>query len=74
MVVSVLAFYSNDLSSNPAKVYNFSVKLNLKRTKINKKRAGLAHLKNILAIVLTTLGCVMQDPNFWSVVSDILES
>ena len=42
-VVSVLAFYSNDLSSNPAEVYNFSVKLHWKRTKINKKRPQLAH-------------------------------
>ena len=40
-VVSVLAFYSDDLSSNPAEVYNFSVKLLLKRTKINKKEAGV---------------------------------
>ena len=37
-VVSVLAFYSDNPSSNPAEVYNFSVKLLLKRTKINKKR------------------------------------
>ena len=44
-VVSVLAFYSDDPSSNPAEVYNFSVKLLLKRTKINKKRPGLAHFK-----------------------------
>ena len=42
-VVSVLVFYSDNLSSNPAEVYNFSVKLLLKRTKINKKRPGLAH-------------------------------
>ena len=42
-MVSVLAFYSDDPSSNPAEVYNFSVKLLLKRTKINKKRPGLAH-------------------------------
>ena len=42
-VVSVLAFYSDDLSSNPTEVYNSSVKLNLKRMKINKKRPGLAH-------------------------------
>ena len=42
-VVSVLTFYSNDPSSNPAEVYNVSVKLLLKRTKINKKEAGLAH-------------------------------
>ena len=40
--VSVLAFYSDDPSSNPAEVYNFSVKFLLKRTKINKKRPGLA--------------------------------
>ena len=43
LVVSVLAFYSDDPSSNPAEVYNFSVKLLLKSTKINKKRPGLAH-------------------------------
>ena len=42
LVVSVLAFYSDDPSSIPAEVYNFSVKLLLKRTKINKKRPGLA--------------------------------
>ena len=42
-MVSVLAFYSDNPSSNPAEVYNFSVKLLLKRTKINKKRPGLAH-------------------------------
>ena len=40
-VVSVLAFYSDDPSLNPAEVYNFSVKLLLKRTKINKKEAGV---------------------------------
>ena len=37
-VVSVLAFYSDDPSSNPTEVYKFSVKLLLKRTKINKNR------------------------------------
>ena len=46
-VVSVLAFYSDNPSSNPAEVYNFSVKLFLKRTKINKKRPGLAHFLTI---------------------------
>ena len=40
-VVSVLAFYSDDPSSNPAEVYNFSVKLLLKRMKINGKEAGV---------------------------------
>ena len=45
-MVIVLAFYSNDPSSNPTEVYNFSVKLLVKRTKINKKRPGLAHFLN----------------------------
>ena len=45
LVVSAFAFYSDDPSSIPAEVYNFSVNLLLKRTKINKKRPGLAHLK-----------------------------
>ena len=42
LVISVLAFYSDNPSSIPAEVYNFSVKLLLKRMKINKKRPGLA--------------------------------
>ena len=42
-VVSVLAFYYDDLTSNLADVYSFSVNMCLKRTKINKKRPGLAH-------------------------------
>ena len=41
LVVSVLAFYSDDPSLNPTEVYNFSVKLLLKRTKINTKEAGV---------------------------------
>ena len=46
-VVSVLTFYSNDLSSNPAEVYSFSVKcFCLKRTKIKQKDAWVANLKN----------------------------
>ena len=44
-MVSVLSFYSKDPSSNPAEGNNFSVKLYLKRVKINKKRPVLAHLK-----------------------------
>ena len=43
VLVRVLAFYSKNLNSNPAEVYNFSVKLLLKRTERNKKRPRLAH-------------------------------
>ena len=43
MVIVLAAFYSDDPSSNPADVYNFSVKLLLKRTKTNKKEAGVGH-------------------------------
>ena len=42
-VVSMLAFYSEDLSLNPAEDYNFSVDFYLKRKKINKERPELAH-------------------------------
>ena len=38
--VGVLAFYSNDPSSNPAGYLNFLYK----KTKTNEKVAGLAHL------------------------------
>ena len=44
-MVSLLAFYSNVLSSNPGDVYNFCVKLWSKRTKINKKVLGLGKQK-----------------------------
>ena len=56
-VLSVLAFYSDDPSSNPTEVYNFSVKLLMKRTKINKKRPGLAHLKKINS---SFDGCIVE--------------
>ena len=48
-MVSKLAFYSVDPSSNPADVYSFNSVNYLKRTKINKKRPGLAHLKKDLS-------------------------
>ena len=44
-MVSVLAFYSDDPSSNPAEVYHFSIKLLLKRANIYKKRPQLAPFK-----------------------------
>ena len=37
-VVSVLAFYSDDPSSNPAEVYNFSVKIVIEKNKNKQKR------------------------------------
>ena len=47
-VVSELVF-SDDPSSNPSEDYSFSVNIGLKRTKIKKKRPGLAHiLKKVL--------------------------
>ena len=47
-VVSVLAFYSDDLSSNPTKDDNFSVKLYLKRNKNKQKEAVDGHLWKML--------------------------
>ena len=40
----MLANYSDPLSLNPAEIYSFSVKLCLKRTKINKKEAVVGTL------------------------------
>ena len=51
LVVSVLAFYSDDLSSNPAEAYRFYVKCCFKRTEINKKRPGLAFSKYYLHLL-----------------------
>ena len=42
LVVSMLAYFTNDRSSSPALVY-FSVKICLKITKINKKWQELFH-------------------------------
>ena len=41
-VVSMLTFYSDDLSSNPVEADSFICKSWLKRKNINKKRAGFA--------------------------------
>ena len=41
-VVSMLAFYSNDLSSNPAEVYNFFCTIDIEK---NENKQKEAHLK-----------------------------
>ena len=46
VVVIVFTFCSDDMSSNPAEVYNVSEKLFLKRTKMNFKKTWLAYLKS----------------------------
>ena len=46
-MVSMPAFYSDNPSSNTAEVYNFSVKLYLKRTKNKQKEAGFGPFLNI---------------------------
>ena len=46
-VVSVLAFYSDDPSSNLAEDNKLTVKLHLIRTKLNKKMPRLPHEKSI---------------------------
>ena len=49
-MVSVLAFYSVDLSSIPAKVHSFKSVNCLKRKKIIKKMPWLAHLKKLISL------------------------
>ena len=68
-VVSVVAFYSVDPSSNPASLW-------LKRTKINKKKLGLAHFfkkrpnrrnNNFTKLRLgPPISCLERTNGFWS--------
>ena len=72
-VVSVRSFYSNDPSSNHAEVYSFySVKL-FEKYKKNKKRPGIAHLKNVCRDILSQgnnkKGDTGMDGNLWSLKS-----
>ena len=48
-VVSILAPYSDDPSSNPADIYSFSVKFVFEKDEKNKKRLVLAYFKNIIS-------------------------
>ena len=40
-VVSLVDFYYDDPSSNPAEVYNFSVKINVEKNENKQKEAGV---------------------------------
>ena len=40
-MVSVLACYSDDLSSNPAEAYSFSVKFEFEKNENKQKEAGV---------------------------------
>ena len=57
----MLSFFSNDHSLNPAEIYNFSLKLLPNRTKINKKRPGMAHLKTVWASYIPLYRLVVTD-------------
>ena len=44
-VVSELAFYSDDLSSNPAEAYSFAVKFVFEKNENKQKEAGVGQFK-----------------------------
>ena len=46
-VVSMLAFYSNDPSSNPADAYCFSVKFVFEKNENKQKEAGVGPFKKV---------------------------
>ena len=48
-MVSVLAFYSEDLSSNPAEANSFSVKCVLVKNENEQKEAGVGPFKKYLS-------------------------
>ena len=63
----MLAFYSNDPNSNPAEVYNFSVKLNLEKNENKQKEAGVGPFKkNILAKGRTNLASYYRRLYYYS--------
>ena len=47
-MVSVLAFQSDDASSNPAEVYNSTVKIVVKSTKLNKTDAEVGQFLRMI--------------------------
>ena len=47
-MVSVLAFYSDDISLNPAEAYSFSVKLVFENNENKPKEAGAGPFKKTL--------------------------
>ena len=62
-VISLLTFYSNDPSSNPAEANSFSVKMCLKRTKINKKRQGVGpFFKKNESPIFIRMGFILSRP------------
>ena len=46
-VVSVLAFYSNEPSSNPTEAYSFFCKICVLKNKVNKKETGVGPFKKL---------------------------
>ena len=54
-VVSVLAFYSDDPSSNPAEAYSFSVNFVFEKNQNKQKEGGVGHFfKKILSAWIWT--------------------
>ena len=54
-MVSVLPFYSDDLSSNPADSYSFSVIFVFEKNENKQKRPGLAHFLKALSFMSSCL-------------------
>ena len=54
-VVSVLAFYSHDPSSNPAAIYSFSLKFVFEKNENNQKGAGVGPFKKIIMLFFASI-------------------
>ena len=48
LVVSVLAFYSDDPSSIPAEVYNFFCKIVVENNENKQKEAGVLYIQQVI--------------------------
>ena len=63
-MASVLTFYSDDTSSDPAEVYSFSVKFVLEKNKNKQKEAGVGPFLKNNENPGTFLVEFSTDPNF----------
>ena len=71
-MVSLLVFYSDDPSLNPVEVYNFSVKLLLKRKKINEKETVVGPFFELEICQLQNMGRKIKSCEAWGELVKVL--
>ena len=71
-MVSMLALYSGDLSSNPAEAYSFSVKIVIEKNKLNKKEARVGpFIKKTLTPSAAKHFTILATSTSWSATASV---